>query len=480
VALADELGNDPQVDAEFLRTMAGARVALAELRNETLFKKLDEKEQTASRKYEEALVKAPTELAEAERLYREAIALWEEVLPQAANPAYRKTAPSQLALAFLRLADVQQQQGKRAEAEASLKKAIAYGESAVSLEPGRPLPRHNLEIARQMLADLSDPGRAAAFKLLGDKDQSAYRKYEEAQVKAAKGDAAAERLFREAIALWEEVLPEVTNPEYRKGAIAQLALTYLQLAELRQQQGKATEAEAAFTKAIDYGEKAVALDPARPLPRHNLEVARQSLARQREQAHQAELAKLWAAERFADIYDAYVRGIEQQERQVDLGKDREGASRLLAYRLDRFAWFLAHCPDGRVRDSKAAVRRARKATELQPDVADYWYTLAMVQYRNSDWRDSLAALEKLKAKEGGFDASAWFVVAMNRHQLQEKDEARGALRKAVEWIGEMQRKAEDNVQLRIQYELMRPGIEALRREAEALIEGKGAAGDKVG
>jgi hypothetical protein len=47
-------------------------------------------------------------------------------------------------------------------------------------------------------------------------------------------------------------------------------------------------------------------------------------------------------------------------------------------------------------------------------------------------------------------------------------------------VEEQQRKAEDNALLRSQYEMARPAIEALRREAERLIERKGPAGDRVG
>src|SRR5262249_47006640 len=155
--------------------------------------------------------------------------------------------------------------------------------------------------------------------------------------------------------------------------------------------------------------------------------------------------------------------------------DRETASRRLAYRLDRFAWFLAHCPDERVRDTKAAVKHARRATELQPATDNYWFTLAMVQYRNGDCRESLASLEKVKAKAGKFDASHWFLSAMNLYRLKRIEEARAALRKGVEWIDERKGEAEDNAMLRFQYEMMRPEIEALRREAESLIEGKGPA-----
>src|SRR5262249_44664735 len=158
--------------------------------------------------------------------------------------------------------------------------------------------------------------------------------------------------------------------------------------------------EAALTKAIEIGEKAVALDPDRPIPKHNLEVAREKLEGLRDQGFLDELNKLCNAHRFAGADEFCRRTIEEQEEKGRLAKDREAAERRLAHRLDRFAWFLAHCPDEGVRNTKAAVKHARRATGLQPDVGDYVFTLAMAQYRNDDWKDSLASLEQLKAKEG--------------------------------------------------------------------------------
>src|SRR5262249_9654158 len=162
--------------------------------------------------------------------------------------------------------------------------------------------------------------------------------------------------------------------------------------------------------------------------------------------------------RFADAADLYRRGVAEQEEQVRSGKDHEAAAQRLASRLERFAWFLAHCPDEEVRDTKAAVKHATRATQLQPDVTDYWFTLAIVQYRNGDWRDSLASLERVRNRDGGFGASGWLVVAMNRHRLGQKEEARAALRSARDWMREQERKAEDNALLRFQYEILRPGI----------------------
>jgi hypothetical protein len=244
------------------------------------------------------------------------------------------------------------------------------------------------------------------------------------------------------------------------------------LAEVLLQHNKPREAEAALLKSTTYGEKAVALAPDRPLVKHNLEVARERLDELREGEHQDRIEQLWTNERFADALEMSAKGVEEHETQLQTGKDTESAKRRLAYRLERYAWLLAHCPDERGRDTKAAVRRALRAVELQQEGGDYRYTLAVVQYRNGDWRDSLETLERLKAGGGQFTAAGWFLVAMNRQQLKQKEAAKSALRSGVEWMAEQQRKAEEDPVIRFQYELRRPAFDALRREAQGLIEGK--------
>jgi tetratricopeptide (TPR) repeat protein len=399
--------------------------------------------------------------------FQRALRAWEELAGRRRGPtAYRQN----LALTLHNLGWVRERQGRAEEAERCYARAVALADELADGPQVDNEFRKTMAGARQALAQLR---RGQSSKRLAEKDRAAGRKYEEAQVKDQKEAAEAERLYKEAIALWEEVLPQADNEDYRKATVAQLATAYLQLGELQQQLGKRPAAEATLKKGIDYGEKAVALGPDRPLPRHNLEVARQALERLREQALQEEITRLCKAERFADAIDLCRRNIKEQEERARSGKGREAAVRRLADRLDRFAWFLAHCPDGRVRDAKAAVKHARRATELQPDVGDYWFTLAMVQYRNGAWRDSLASLEKVKARESGLDASGWFLSAMALHQLERRAEARAALRKGAEWTEERRRQAEDNPLLRFQYEMTRPAIEALQREAENLIEGKG-------
>jgi tetratricopeptide (TPR) repeat protein len=426
------------------------------------------REQEALRAYNEGVAQAERDdLTSAERSWQRALRVWEDLTAGKSSPTnYRVN----LAQTLYNLGWVNDRREHHEEAERYYKRALEVGEKLVNDPAADEQFRRLMAEARQVLNQMRDD---KMFKGLEEKDRIASRKYEEAEVKSEHGaQAEAEGLFGEAVALWEEIVPQAISPEYRKAALRRFAIVYLRLGEVRQQLRKPKDAEAALRKSIDYGEKALAAEPDRPLVKHNLEVARQRLDQLLEDAHLEEIEKLFAAERYADGIDLCIKGIEQLEEALRSGKDRESAARRLALRLERFARFLAHCPDPRVRNTKAAVKRASRATELQPDVGDYWYTLALVQYRNGDWRDSLTSLERVKARDGQFGGSDWLLVAMNRHQLKQKDEARAAFRKAVEWMEEQQRKAEENAVLRFQYEMMRPALESLRREAEKLIEGK--------
>jgi tetratricopeptide (TPR) repeat protein len=414
------------------------------------------------------------DLPAAARALTRSLRVWEELASRPSSPAsYRVN----LAVTLNYLGWIRQRQGHGDEAEKYYTRTLALGDELAGDPKFGQGATHSLEAARRALAGLRNSELATR---LDEKDHAAFRKYEEARVKAQKGEPGADGLYREVIAEWEEVLSRATSHEYRKGATARLAGVYLELAEFQQQFGKHSASEPTLEQAIAYGEKAVALDPDRPLPKHDLEVARQMREELREQQFQDELAKLGGAKRFADAARLFQRSIADKDREVRLGKDRTSAVRFLAYRLDRFAWFLAHCPEESVRDTKAAVRYAGRATGLRPDVKDYWYTLATVQYRNSDWRDSLASLERVKVKAGAFSASEWLLLAMNRQQLKQPDAAWAAYRKAIEWIDQRKGRAEGDAVLRFQFEMMRPVLEPLLREAESLLGEKAPAGEGVG
>jgi tetratricopeptide (TPR) repeat protein len=401
-------------------------------------------------------------LAGAEESFQRSLRLWEALTADRRAPSIYRI---NLAVTLHDLGWIRLRQDRAAEAEAYYSRAVALADQVAGDPQLDESTKRTFTQARKTLADLH---RDKTSDSLNKKSAQADRKCEEAEVRDQKGEAEAESLYREAIALWEEVLPDATNAAYRKSTVARLAAACLRVGEIQQQNNNRSASEASLKKAIEYGEKAVALDPARPLPRHYLGVARRTLERTRAQAFLAEIDKLARGRRFADVSALFARGIEEQDKRVRSGIDLELAVPSLAYRLERFAWFLAHCPDDKVRDTKAAVLHARKAAELRSDVPDYWYTLAVVHYRNGDWRDSLASLDNAKVTQGDFDACEWLVSALNLYRLNRQSEARAAVRKAGEWIDERTRKADD-ARLRIEYELMRPAIEGLMREARQLF-----------
>jgi tetratricopeptide (TPR) repeat protein len=406
------------------------------------------------------------DLASAEQSWRRADRLWQKLTTNPAAPVnYRVNH----ATVLYNLGWVHEKKGLTKEAEEYYARAVAMADTLPSDSSIGEESRKAMASVRQALARLRG---GAALHLLEEKQQAAARKFEAAEVKDDQQKLEAEKLYGEAISLWEEILPRLTDPKDRAFTISQLATAYLRLGALQQRIEKLAAAEASLKKSTEFGKEAVTLEPDSPANQHSLDVARQRLEKVRDDAFDAEIATLCSAERFADVFDRMLKRIEEAERNIHSGAHRDEANRQLAYRCDRFAWFAAHCPDERVRDTRAAVRRAEQATKLQPDVADYWYTLAMVQYRNGEWSASLASLAQVKVKAGTLDASDWFLSAMDLCHLKRRQEARDAMHRGDTWLRDLQEQAKEKPVLRLRLELNRPAIDALRREAENLLEGK--------
>jgi tetratricopeptide (TPR) repeat protein len=380
-----------------------------------------------------------------------------------------------MALTLFNLSVIRAEDDKE-EAEAYLRRSAALaeqlaGENSLDKEMKRFLAK-----VREAYAETQSE---KSVELVEQKEQDAQHKSEQAQVIGEKDAPQAERLYREAIDLWEEILPNATNQDYRRFALSRLAAAYLQLVRW-QSPADAAKAETRLKKAIEYAEKAVELDPTRPLPKHNLDVARRSLAALQDRAFRNEVGKLDKAGKYVEIITIYRRSIQEQETRLKTSKDPELSGSILAYRLDRFAWFLAHCPVKRLRDTKASVEHARRAASLQPDAVNYWYTLAMVQYRNGDWQDSLKTLGTVKAKQGEFQAIDWLLSALNLHRLGRKQEAREAMDYAMAWMQERNQKAENDPALQYENQMMWPAVESLLREAQGLMDGVESPEPRVG
>jgi tetratricopeptide (TPR) repeat protein len=401
----------------------------------------------------------------AEASFQRALGLWEELTKSGSAPSIYRI---NLAVTLNDLGWVRHRQQRFDEAENYYSRAVALADQLVNdphLDDGT---RQTFAESRDVLTRLRD---FKSTKMLEERDDEAVRKYEDAQVMSEKEDLKAEQLVRDAIATWEDILPHAASKEYPKFAVGRLATAFMRLAGLQERLGKRPDSEASLKKSIDYGARAVELDPSRPLHKHNLDLANRMLEGLHNDKFQEEINKLNRAARFAAVIDRFKQGIKEQDERVQAGKGLETAVPSLAYRLDRFAWFLAHCPDRTRRDTKSAVDHARRATSLRPDLADYWYTLALVQYRHGDWPGSLASLETLKAKQGEFTGSDLLLSAMNLERLNRREDAQAAVGNAVQWMEEKSRKAGGDALLRMEFELMRSNFEALLHEAQSLLNG---------
>lgn len=58
---------------------------------------------------------------------------------------------------------------------------------------------------------------------------------------------------------------------------------------------------------------------------------------------------------------------------------------------NHIAWFLATCPDPKLRDPSRALASAKKAVELAPEEGDHWNTLGVAHYRAGHWHGAIEA-----------------------------------------------------------------------------------------
>jgi tetratricopeptide (TPR) repeat protein len=98
------------------------------------------------------------------------------------------------------------------------------------------------------------------------------------------------------------------------------------------------------------------------------------------------------------------------------------------------AWFLATCPDPKVRDPKKAVELAREVVRTWRAAGPAWNTLGAALYRAGDWKGAISALEKSMELRKGGDADDWFFLAMAHWQRGDKEQARKWFGQAVQWM----------------------------------------------
>jgi tetratricopeptide (TPR) repeat protein/WD40 repeat protein len=127
--------------------------------------------------------------------------------------------------------------------------------------------------------------------------------------------------------------------------------------------------------------------------------------------------------------------------------------------LNNTAWRLVTGPVEQ-RDPPRALRLIQEAMRRAPDNALYLNTLGVVQYRNGQYRESVATLEKSLARgQGQADAFDLFFLAMCHHRLGDAAQAKDCFARAVKWWQGQKNLSADHAE----------ELKTFQAEAEALL-----------
>jgi tetratricopeptide (TPR) repeat protein len=178
-------------------------------------------------------------------------------------------------------------------------------------------------------------------------------------------------------------------------------------------------------------------------------LSRDATARLQDVINHAELAG--DADQLTIVYATAIpllMGSEQPEQARELCRRLLYVTPQNAQALNRVAWFLATAENPAHRDATLAIKFGKRAVELIPQDGNIWNTLGAAQFRAGDFPGAIEALEKSMELRSGGDASDWFFLAMAEWQLGHKDQARTWYDKAVEWMDKNQPKNEELLRFR--------------------------------
>jgi WD40 repeat protein/serine/threonine protein kinase/tetratricopeptide (TPR) repeat protein len=262
----------------------------------------------------------------------------------------------------------------------------------------------------------------ASFPSISEYRQELARTYFSLSLLLARTDRAqeAEQDYRLAMALQDKLPANYHFP---------LALRYYNLGMMLITAGHLEEAERALGQATDLAPQVLTFWLARASAHLGLN--------QREQAitDYSKYLELWPNQADAWIYrgEVYFGMHRFDEALADYLKAVEVAP-ASALARNNLAWFLATCPEVKLRDASRGVEMAKKAVELAPKERTYWNTLGVAHYRAGDWKGAIEALTKSMEFGKGGDANDWFFLAMAHSQVGEKPQARSWYDRAVPWM----------------------------------------------
>lgn len=288
-----------------------------------------------------------------------------------------------------------------------------------------------------------------------------------------------------ALAGWDGLLRgPLVHPRYYAGAATSLLARAQVLSDLACD----ADAERDLTKAIDWLQKVVHSQPiaASASHRYYLAVTRSHLGRvlhkqkehaRAQQAFQAAIEDLKSllgevrdrpdlanalAPSYNHLGDLW-RDMEQTSRAAAAYGEARRLWEALARESDlpeyhyQLAWFLATCADPARRDPASAEALAIRARDQAQENARYWNALGVALYRAGKHDAAVAALLTAAAHRTHAHGLDWFFLAAAYAKQGEKQAAREANERAVQW---MEKDRPGNVELRAIHEEVAPVLQA--------------------
>jgi tetratricopeptide (TPR) repeat protein/tRNA A-37 threonylcarbamoyl transferase component Bud32 len=318
-----------------------------------------------------------------------AVAIFEQLVRDyPSEPGYR----DQLALALMWFG-AHPREAPPKEGEAALRRALAIGEKLVVDFPSVPDYRVHVAIFRKYLAvSLNRAGRAEEAK----------------------------QTFGEVFDLYKKLAAEVPAAYDYAWELTDINLT---LRDMLMESGRFQEAEKACRESLVIARKLAADAPSVPGYRDRVAFGNHRLGE-----------VLGEARRSQEAEKAYRQAIATWSDLVKEYPTVEGYSLWLALCYGNLAELFTVYPDEKYRNANEALKLAKRAVELRPDISQGWNALGIAHYRMGEWKAAVTALEKsVELGKGGYWFD-WFFLAMANWRLDRKEEARRWYDQGVAWM----------------------------------------------
>ncbi len=295
--------------------------------------------------------------------------------------------------------------------------------------------------------------------------------------------AEAEGLHR---AARDGLLKLVEKDKDRADYASRLGVTLVQLALLHRDRADKDPFCSLLTEAASYHRQAYKLEPERAEYRDHLSSTLMELAgtqvllgRHEAAAATASVIAEHLSGNWQDVYRcAVILAYCVERAESDAGLPAEQRRSLAAEYLRRVrdhlgeltrrgqvdaaiqnevAWFLATGPVTRLRAPAEAVALAKQAVKQASDRAAYWHTLGVAEYRAGNWPKARDALGRAAALRDGGTVTDWLFLAMTHWQMGEKEQAAALHARAAGRIQEHSPRSEE--------------LRRFFKEATALVQG---------